>query len=583
MYRRQITVILISILAAGASSGPARIETTIASIRVDEASAQQGVHAQIEQRVQQAARDGARFIVLPEYAFARPERRNSAAQFKPQNIPGPDTEFLSGLTRPLKVWIVAGLAEQDSKGGFHSSVLLISPAGNVEQIHRKIIVRSGREDGDATRGNFRAVQDTIDANGIRIGIMPGDDIRIGIPRLAERGADVVFVPATWPEAEAKEWGDLCRELTAEYKVTIVIADRHGATGRVYFADGAVKNGREPIITATVRIARPGWSPVSKLGLPPTVPGRNFEPSGPELAELGRQLFFDTNMSSTRKVSCASCHQPDKAYTNGRQTGVGVHGRLTKRNVPSLLNVAFRPVLQWDGYATSIENFTKYPITNTSEMDFHYIDEVPKYVNSKPEYAEAFRRIFGVNRIEFPHVAKALATYERTLLSANSPFDRFFYGGESGALDASAKRGLALFRGKAVCSTCHAIGDRYALFLDFKFHVLGVGYDAATKTFADIGLAGISTADQEGLFQTPSLRDVALTAPYMHDGSLATLEEAVEFYNRGGVPNPQLDPAIRPLNLTAQEKRDLVRFMESLTGEHSGFAKPAQTQVAYGAN
>lgn len=556
------------------------LEITVASIRLDEAQNHATIHSQIEERVRKAANAGARFIVLPEYAFTGLPGKRTAADLHAQTVPGPSTEFLSRLARSLNVWIASGIVEQDGRSGFFSSTVLINSSGQIEQIHRKIIVRSGKEDGNATRGNFRAIQDTVDAQGIRVGIMPGDDIRIGVPRLAERGADLVFVTATWPASEANEWNELCQDLADEYKITIAVSGGNHATGRIYSAKRPAVHAKDFVTTARVSIQPPNWTPASTLGLPSTVPGRNFEPSGPELVEVGRKLFFDKNLSSTKTVACASCHQPDLAYTNGLQKGIGVYGRETKRNVPSLLNVAFRPVLQWDGYSTSIENFTKYPISSTSEMNFHYLDDVPKYVDSKPEYSDVLKRVFKVEKIEFAHVAKAFATYERTLISGNSAFDRYFYGGQKNALSLPAKRGLALFQGKAGCATCHTIGERHALFVDFKFHVLGIGYHAETDTFSDIGLAGISTADQQGLFQTPSLRDVAKTAPYMHDGSMSTLAEVIEFYNRGGVPNPQLDHAIKPLNLTGQEKNDLISFLESLTGEPSS-VQSSKTQVAYG--
>jgi cytochrome c peroxidase len=522
----------------------------------------------LEASVREAARAGARLIVLPEYALA-----GGGAQA--ESIPGPATARLAGLARSLGVWIAAGLGERDGRGGFYSAAVLAGPDGALELHQRKVIVRSGREDGAAHRGDFRAARDAVDAGGLRVGIMSGDDARIGIARLAERGVDIVLAPALWPDDEWAEWSALCRQYAAEFGVTIAAATPHAAA--IFLPGKAPLEATGRVVTATAPVAARRWAPVSALGLPPTIPAPYFEPASQELADLGRRLFFDPKLSSTGAVACASCHQPDKAYTDGRRKGVGVHNRETKRNVPSLLNVAFRPVLQWDGYATSIENFTKYPISNVSEMDFHYLDAVPRYVNSQPGYVAGFRAALGVEKVEFPHVAKALATFERTLISGGSRFDRYQYAGEHNALDAAERRGLALFRGKAGCARCHAIGERYALFLDFKFHVLGVGYSAETGRFEDIGLAGVSTDDQKGLFQTPSLRDVARTAPYMHDGSLATLADVIEFYDRGGVPNPQLDPLIRPLGLSPSEKRDLAAFLHSLDGAPA--ARPATAVAA----
>jgi cytochrome c peroxidase len=285
-----------------------------------------------------------------------------------------------------------------------------------------------------------------------------------------------------------------------------------------------------------------------------------------MVELGRTLFFDKNLSSTGTVSCGSCHQPERAFTNGEEKGTGVYGRKTKRNVPSLLNVAYRPLLQWDGYASTLENFAKYPVSGYTEMNFHYLDKVGHYLQSQPAYVAAFRSAMGVEEVQFDDVARALSAYERALVSGNSPFDRYHYGGDKTALNASARRGLELFTGKALCSNCHVIGERYALFMDSRYHVVGVGYLPEKKEFSDVGLGGISTGDLSGLFLTPSLRNVAETAPYMHDGSLPTLEEVVEFFNRGGIPNASLDPLVKPLFLNEQEKKDLVEFLRSLTGE-----------------
>ena len=169
----------------------------------------------------------------------------------------------------------------------------------------------------------------------------------------------------------------------------------------------------------------------------------------------------------------------------------------------------------------------------------------------------------VEEIEFDHVARALATFQRTLISGNSPFDRYFYGGDESALGESAKRGLELFSGKVECSRCHLIGARYALFMDLEYHSLGIGYDSKPGVSEDIGLGSISTNDQAGLFQTPSLRNVAETAPYMHNGSIETLEEVIELHTQGGIQEPEL----RPLLLSAQEKNDLVAFLHALTGDH----------------
>jgi cytochrome c peroxidase len=180
--------------------------------------------------------------------------------------------------------------------------------------------------------------------------------------------------------------------------------------------------------------------------------------------------------------------------------------------------------------------------------------------------KAFRSTMGVEEIEFDHVARALAAYQRSLTSGNSAFDRYYYGKDKSALSEQAQQGLKLFTGKAECAKCHTIGKDYAHFMDLKYHDVGVSYDVVKKEYGDRGLGEISTDDLSGLFQTPSLRNVALTAPYMHDGSLKTLDEVIEYFNRGGKRSPRLDPIMKPLGLTAEEKKALIAFLESLTGD-----------------
>jgi cytochrome c peroxidase len=200
------------------------------------------------------------------------------------------------------------------------------------------------------------------------------------------------------------------------------------------------------------------------------------------------------------------------------------------------------------------------------MDFHYLDKVPAYLRSQPLYVNAFRQTMAVEQIQFEDVALALAAYQRTLISGNSAFDRYYYGKDKSALSKLAQSGLKLFTGKAECSKCHTIGSDYSLLMDHKYHDLGVSWDLLKKEYGDRGLAEISTNDQAGLFLTPSLRNVAQTAPYMHDGSLKTLDEVIDFFNRGGIRSPHLDPIMKPLRLTIGERRALVAFLESLTGD-----------------
>lgn len=530
--------------------------------------------------IAEAARRGARYVVTPELGVsgayadgAQPARGRTNAE----PIPGPTTDYFGRLAKELRIWLAFSLPEKAEGNGYYLTTVLLDDRGQVAARNRKVMVRPEVGDGPATAGEYRDVLDTVDAGGLRLGAISGDDIQAGIPRLAARGADTILITAGWGGGEAARWDELSRSLSKEFGVNLVVANRRvaakaggaGPSGGIYTRRGELLpsgTGAVPgLAHAALRQPAERWLIETPLGLP-SVPQPTYYNASPELAELGRTIFFDKNLSSTKEVSCATCHVPALAFANGEPKGKGVHGRTTKRNVPSLFNVAYRPLLQWDGYASTLENFAKYPMSNASEMNFHYLDEAVAYLRSRPEYVQAFRSTMGVDPIEFDAVANALATYQRTLLSANSPFDRYYYGREEAALGEEAKRGLKLFEGRAGCATCHIISDRHALFTNFKYHSVGVGYDTKYETDTDVGLGGISFNDNNGLFLTPSLRNVADTAPYMHDGSMRTLEEVVEFYNQGGGKSPNRDPRLRPLSLSPQDKKDLVAFMRSLTGD-----------------
>jgi cytochrome c peroxidase len=287
---------------------------------------------------------------------------------------------------------------------------------------------------------------------------------------------------------------------------------------------------------------------SPLGLPPLVVKRVA--SAAEIA-VGKKLFFDPKLSRDGTISCASCHDPAHGFADGRKVSVGVGGKLGKRNAPTVLNAAFASVQFWDGRAATLEEQAAGPITNELEMD-HMPQLLLEKLNADAEYVKAF----GGGRIGMQQVLDAIASYERTLLSGNSAFDRYQYGGDKGALSAEAQHGLALFRQH--CASCHMIGTKAALFSDGKFHNLGVGMNAEGE-LKDQGRGN-------GEFRTPSLRNVARTAPYMHDGSLKTLDQVVAFYVGGGNSNPHLDPLIRPIELSGVDRASLVAFMESLNGE-----------------
>lgn len=520
--------------------------------------------------ISKAARQGARYIVLPELSLVAGEPWEPSLE--PEPVPGPTTQALADIARRLGVWIVASVPEH-AAGGLYVTTVLLDDRGEVTYKHRQVMPAGP----GVVRGNPRAIIYTVDDHGRRLGILGGADLQAGVPRLANLGAETILVATSWSPQDGQAWGELSRQLSRQHRVDLVVANRgeDGGTpgpmrlGGIYRHDGtevhpAGQSDGEAVVAELPR--RSGWRIPSALGLPSSVPVPRGEEATPEIAELGRMLFTDRRLSSTGTVSCTSCHQPERAFSNGQPRGEGVLGRRTGRNVPSLLNVAYRAVLQWDGYASSLENQAKYPVSGFNEMDFNYLDRVQTYLRSNPEYSRRFRETMGVETITFDDVARALATYERTLISGNSPFDRYQYGGEAGALSEAAKRGLALFIGKARCSGCHKIGVESSLFTDFAYHDLGVGYDSRTG-YSDPGVGKISHDDKAGLFLTPSLRNVAETAPYMHDGSLATLEAVVEFYNHGGNPGYNHDPYVKPLGLSREEINNLVEFLRSLTGDH----------------
>lgn len=329
-----------------------------------------------------------------------------------------------------------------------------------------------------------------------------------------------------------------------------------------------------------------------LGLPPLYADPSEAPSA-ELIALGRRLFFDRRLSRAGTMSCGMCHIPEQGFTsNELRTPVGTGGASLRRNAPSLFNVAYRKSLFHDGREPFLETQPVNVFLEPREFALPSAGAVVERVRSLPEYAGAFERIFG-GPATLDRIGAALAAYERTLLSAGSPFDRWYYGGEEDALDEAAKRGFALFTGRAGCARCHLVGPKWALFSDGGFHNTGAGYREAPPEKVRVQLApGVFTEMERKVvesvgepaepdlgrhevtrdpadlrrFATPSLRNVALTAPYMHDGSLSTLEEVVRFYDRGGGDDPAKDPLLRPLGLSEREIADLVAFLRSLTGD-----------------
>jgi cytochrome c peroxidase len=282
----------------------------------------------------------------------------------------------------------------------------------------------------------------------------------------------------------------------------------------------------------------------------------------EKVALGRLLYFDKRLSIDDTISCATCHAPESAFAEAKKTSVGVHGQVGARNAPTVINRVFSTVQFWDGRAPSLEEQAKGPVVNPIEMAMPSHDFIVEKISKIEGYKPLFQRAFGSDAITINHVAKAIAAFERTVLSGSSPYDKF-ESGDQAALSEVAKRGFDVFENKAACRKCHSGFN----FTDEKFHNLGVGWDPKEKRLKDEGRFAVTKNEQDkGAFKTPTLREIAKTAPYMHDGGLATLEEVVELYNKGGEKNPYLDKDIKPLNLTKQEKADLVEFLKSLSGE-----------------
>jgi cytochrome c peroxidase len=363
-----------------------------------------------------------------------------------------------------------------------------------------------------------------------------------------------------------------------------------------------------LLAPSFQAQQPSLKLVTPLGLPADtwdyyIPRKN--PLTTTKIELGRKLFFDPRMSSDGRVSCASCHKPEFAFTDGKVVAEGVQGRLGPRNSPTLLNAMYYPGQFWDGRADSLEDQAIQPLTNPLEMGNRSYDDVVARLRDIPEYRAYFERVFGVP-VAIDLIGKALSAYERTLVSGDSPFDRYI-AGEQYAIGDDAKRGFALFRGKARCSRCHTFNDALPLFTDFNYHNTGVAaghprfekisqaaYQAAESDHARETIQQLAAQDggQElgrllvsyhvldlGSFRTPSLRNVALTAPYFHDGSAKTLADVVRFYNDGGRQNINREWDLNALSLSDEEQRDLVRFLETLTGKNPDPHSPAVVSSA----
>lgn len=288
-----------------------------------------------------------------------------------------------------------------------------------------------------------------------------------------------------------------------------------------------------------------------------VPAEN--PLTAKKVELGRLLFFDKRLSKNDTITCASCHLPSKGFTDGKAVSTGINGLKGGRSAPASFNRIFSKAQFWDGRAETLEEQSIGPFVNPVEHGFNNHDEMVAKMKKIPGYRKLFQEVFG-REIVSEDVGKAIASFQRTKLSGNSAVDKFDVGGDETALSESAKRGLELFRGKARCTRCHSGFN----FTDEKFHNLGIGWDTNT---VDLGRYMVTKNPEDiGAFKTPTLREIARTAPYMHDGRFKTLEEVVKFYNQGGIKNPHQDNTIIPLELTEQEQQDVVALLKSLNGE-----------------
>jgi cytochrome c peroxidase len=274
-------------------------------------------------------------------------------------------------------------------------------------------------------------------------------------------------------------------------------------------------------------------------------------------ELGRRLFFERKLSSDGSTSCASCHNPDRAFTDGRTAAQGVSGQKGNRNTPTLVNRGDGLSQFWDGRAASLEKQALEPLANPKEQNTS-VDAVLFWLRGNVAYRSEFPKVFN-REVCAEDLASALASFVRTIRSADSRFDLYRRG--EGDFSKEEKEGFLIFRGKGGCFFCHAGKN----FTDERFHNTGVAWREVR--LVDQGRFAVTAKDDDrGAFKTPTLREVARTAPYMHDGSLATLEEVVEYYDRGGNANPHLDSQIVRLSLSAEEKRTLVAFLKTLSGK-----------------
>ena len=315
------------------------------------------------------------------------------------------------------------------------------------------------------------------------------------------------------------------------------------------------------------------------------------PSTPEKIELGKQLFNDKRLSADDSTSCATCHDADKGFTDRLQTSKGIRNQIGKRNAPTVLNAMFLDSQFLDGRAKSLEDQAKMPPVNPIEMGMKDGKEIAAKVSAIPEYKATFQKVFG-RPVNYDDIGRAIAAFERTVVSSDAPIDRFVRG-DASALSPAEQRGWSLFNGKGRCNSCHAFNPSYPFFTDNLFHNIGIAarrsnFDdlarradkavqkgipaeidrmALNSEFSELGRFLVTKNRSDiGAFKTNSLREIVLTSPYMHDGSLATLWDVVDHYNKGGEPNAFLDGGITRLGLSEQEIDDLVAVLAAFTSD-----------------
>jgi cytochrome c peroxidase len=368
-----------------------------------------------------------------------------------------------------------------------------------------------------------------------------------------------------------------------------------------FVAGGFAVATSSVVQRATRASSPPAGTPIQVNIPQGLPADLWQalvpadnPLTAEKVALGRDLFFDKRLSVDQTVSCATCHDPATAFADHNMVGVGIQNRKGARNAPTVLNAMFNELQFWDGRAPSLEEQAKLPLINSLEMGMKDHNEVVARVREIPEYQKRFTEVFGPEGVTIDNLARAIAAFERTQLSGNAPFDRFI-AGDQNAISAAAKRGWALFNGQARCISCHAFNESSPFFSDFKFHNIGVAAKdqnfnalarralqitasdprsaelidelALSPGFSELGRFLVTKQPKDiGAFKTSMLRDIELTAPYMHNGSEKTLLDVVKFYDKGGEANPNLDGGMRPLKLTDAQMNDLVEFMKTLTSD-----------------